>query len=176
MQTRQAQHVFLRRHSDADFHQVGAVHAGEYGDSDQQRALAVLRQCLGRGFHHAAATAGVHVHHPHPGFGGHLAGVRHGVGDVVELEVQEHLEAACGQLLQQLRAGGGKQLLAYLQAALRGVETGSKRQGGIGGGEVQRHQYRRVNVGRKAVCHQRIHVFLSFLSRIRFSGFPSGWA
>ena len=49
-------------------------------------------------------------------------------------------------------------------------------EGGIGGGEIQRHQYRRVNVGRKAVCHQRIHVFLSFLSRIRFNDFPSGWA
>ncbi|MOA34245.1 hypothetical protein D3C78_1556060 [compost metagenome] len=82
----------------------------------------------------------------------------HGIGNVVEFQVQEYLEAARLQLLQQLRAGGGKQLLADLQPALQRVKTGGKGQRGIGGGKIQCHQHRRGNVGSKARRHQGIHV------------------
>lgn len=72
--------------------QIAGIHAGQHGDGNEQRAGGLGVQRLARGFDHAPAAAGVHVHHPHAQVGGHLAGGGDGVGMSWEFQVEKHLK------------------------------------------------------------------------------------
>ena len=68
------------------------------------------------------------------------AGAGHGVGDVVELEVEEHFEAALLQARDHRGPGGDEELLADLHAAQPRVEARGERERGLGVGEVERRR------------------------------------
>jgi hypothetical protein len=67
-------------------------------------------------------AGGVHVDHPRAGERGRFHGLRHGVGDVVELEVEEHAHARLGDALHERRAFEREQPAADLHAAHRVAE------------------------------------------------------
>ncbi|MNH00265.1 hypothetical protein D3C79_594530 [compost metagenome] len=79
----------------------------------------------------------MHVHHPYPHLGRSLHRHRRGVGDIVELEVQEHFEALVTQGFDNARSAAGEQLLANLHPAQRRVKLVSQLQGGVTGREIQ---------------------------------------
>ncbi|MNC44572.1 hypothetical protein D3C75_934840 [compost metagenome] len=79
----------------------------------------------------------MHVHHPYTHLGRGLYRHGGGVGDVVELEVQEHFEALVAQGFDNARSAAGEQLLANLHPAQRRVKLVSQLQGGLTGREIQ---------------------------------------
>ncbi|MCY1445682.1 hypothetical protein D9M71_622090 [compost metagenome] len=134
----QAQHLLLRLDVQTDPCQVLTLHAGQHGHTNQQRLrAAALGQLFTAGRHHAQATGAMHVHHPYPHLGRSLHRHRRGVGDIVELEVQEHFEALVTQGFDNARSAAGEQLLANLHPAQRRVKLVSQLQGGVTGREIQ---------------------------------------
>ena len=113
--------------------------AGEDRDRDEQRRARHARDRVARRAHHRFAAARVHVDHPHAQPRGRAARAGDGVGDVVELEVEEHIEAALLQLLHHRRSRGDEELLADLHAAKLGIEARGDRERRLGIGEVQRN-------------------------------------
>ena len=65
----------------------------------------------------------MNIDHPYAEAGRSLACLGDGMGNVVEFEVEKNAIALADQLLHPGRAGGGKQLLAYLEFAQAGVEA-----------------------------------------------------
>ena len=92
---------------------------GELGHGDEQRAGAAgPGEALQRGGHHGGGTGGVEVHdvHVQRGQGGH--GLFHGVGNVVELQVEEDLMTASADIPHYLRPLGVEKLHADLDKGL----------------------------------------------------------
>jgi len=79
----------------------------------------------------------MHIDHPHAQLGSGLDSHGGGVGDVVEFQIEEQLEALGLQRLDHLRAAAGEQLLADLYPAQRRIELVGQRQGGVTAGEVE---------------------------------------
>ena len=114
-----AQPETVRQHIQADTHEVIALHAGQYGHPDQQRAWpGELVQLVAAGRHHAQPSTAVHIDHPHAQLGGGTYRHGRGIGNIVEFQVKEYLEAAPLQVLDDSRAAAGEQLLADLDPAL----------------------------------------------------------
>ena len=78
------------------------------------------------------------MHRDQPGAkaGGAAAGTGHGGGDVVKLEVEEHLQAPLAQLGHHGGPGGTEEFEAHLHPAQRGDGTGQG-EGGGGIGPIQ---------------------------------------
>ena len=117
------------RFVNADFTQLAVAQAGEDGDGDEQRRLAVAGERVDGGFQHFAATAGVDVHHPHAHLGGDAQRGGDGVGDVVVFEVEEDVVTDALQRFDQLPPFAGVEFFADFQAAEVGRELGGKCQG-----------------------------------------------
>ena len=131
------------RAADADRGQIGRIEAGQHGDRDQQRARSTLfgrrpRDRVARCGEHRRAAGGMHVDHPDAEPRRRRAGLRHGIRDVVKLEIEEHAKAAADELAHQAGFGDGEQLLADLDRAQRRVEPGGKAEGAQHVGKVER--------------------------------------
>ena len=96
----------LVEHRDADDERPDGLPCGRLG-------AAALRGRL----HHRHAARGVHVDHPGAGRDRRLDRLRHGVRDVVELEVEEHRGARVGERADERRAFQREQPAADLEAA-----------------------------------------------------------
>jgi hypothetical protein len=116
-ETGQAQDLLLGAGIDADGAQFLRPHAGQYRHGDQQRTPFQSLQRFPGGGEHARSTRSMHVHHPHPEPSRRPAGLGHGMGDVVELQVEEHRIAQGHQFAHEIGAGGHEQFLAHLEPA-----------------------------------------------------------
>ena len=99
---------------DADAGQFVRVHAGEDGDGEEAWGAGGAGG-FGCGGHHGGAAAGVDGEEGGSGLGGGADGAGYGVGDVVELEVEEDVEAAVAELVDDAVAGGVVELHADLE-------------------------------------------------------------
>ncbi len=134
----QAGNLSLRRVGDANAGKVVCVHAGEDSDSDQKWAISAKGfEALAASAHHLLAARSMDVHHPDAEIGCGCHGGRCGVGDIVKFQIQEHLESALLQILNQLRPGTREQLFAHFQAALGRIQFFYQLQGRILGGKVE---------------------------------------
>ena len=103
---------------------------GELRDGNEERARTVRAgEPLKRGAHHGARTCGVEVDHIHIEGGEHGHRFFHGVGDVVQLEIEEDLVAARLDLAHDGRAFGVEELHADLHEGLFAGEAVEKREG-----------------------------------------------
>jgi hypothetical protein len=75
-------------------------------------------------------------------FGRRLHGARHGIGNVVEFEVQEDLEPPSMKGIQDLRAAAGKEFLAHLDPTSSRIELIRHAQGGIQGRVIEGNDQR----------------------------------
>ena len=103
---------------------------GELRDGNEERARTVRAgESLKRGAHHGARTCGVEVDHIHIEGGEHGHRFFHGVGNVVQLEIEEDLVAARLDLAHDGRAFGVEELHADLHKGLFAGEAVEKREG-----------------------------------------------
>ncbi len=108
--------------------QGGPIEAGEDGDRDDEGPAhpELARGRLG-GFrgrpHHGASAGGVDIEHEDAGPRGLAGRARHGIRDVVELEVEEHLGAPLVYRLHRGGPGGGEELRADLVTGDEAVEA-----------------------------------------------------
>jgi len=98
------------------------VHAGEDGHSKQARRGRIFGRSLGGGAEHRFASAGVKGEQASAYIGDRADGSGDGVGDVVELQVEEDLESAVTQGLDQRVASGAVKLEADLHPATTAFE------------------------------------------------------
>lgn len=77
--------------------------------------------------HHLAAAAGVKREHLNRKWGDGFDGLGDGVGDVVELEVEENIEAEIGDFADAVGAAGGEHLEADFDPANRALELAQGR-------------------------------------------------
>ena len=83
--------------------QTFLVGGGELSHSDEQRTGSVgTGKPFQSGLHHAGGTCGVEVGDIHTQGGKHLHGLLNGVGDIVELKIQEDLMSATLDLANDL--------------------------------------------------------------------------
>jgi len=104
---------------EAQLGEIPVVEAGEHGDrQDQRHRGARLPRSLPRGLdgflHHLPPPEGVEVEHGDPEPDRPLGGLGHRVGDVVELEVEEHPPAEALDAADDLGPEVGEGLLADL--------------------------------------------------------------
>lgn len=116
---------------------VGGV-AGEHRDPDHEWPRPGAERVPCRAQHGASAEA-VHRHHPRAEPGRLPAGGGDGVGDVVKLEIEEHVETAPHKRLDEGRTRGAEKLEAHFQAAPSGRDPVDEREGRVGRGIVERH-------------------------------------
>lgn len=100
--------------SDACACKLSGVHAGEDGDGEDAGGAGGASG-FGCGGHHGGASAGVEGEETCSGLGGCADGAGYGVGDVVEFEVEEDVEAAVSEFADDGVAGGVVELHAYLE-------------------------------------------------------------
>ena len=113
---------------------------GELGHGDEQRPSTVgARQTLQRGGHHGGGTGGVEVHDVHIQRRQCRHGPFHGVGNVMQLQIQEDLVAPGPDLPHDGGAFGVKQLHADLHKGLFLCEAVQKCQCLFLAVEVQRN-------------------------------------
>ncbi|MCY1182542.1 hypothetical protein D9M73_231070 [compost metagenome] len=79
----------------------------------------------------------MHVDHPHAHFRSRLDRHGRGVGNVVELEIQEYFEALGIERLDDIRGTTGEQFLADLDPAQLGVQLIGQLQRGVTGRKIQ---------------------------------------
>ena len=101
--------------ADADLPERRLVVAGE--DRDRQQLRAHRRQRAHRRLQHGAPAEAVEGGERHAELCGARDGSGHGVGDVVELQVEEHALAAPDDLAHELGSRGGEGLAAQLEEA-----------------------------------------------------------
>ena len=77
---------------------------------------------LRRHLHHALAAAGVNVKHPDTQVGRSCYRTGNCIGNIMEFEVEKHLESPPHELLHIIRPRSGKQLFADLEATVPRVE------------------------------------------------------
>ncbi len=154
-QGRQAQYLHLWLDIQADTRQVFTLHAGQHGHADQQRFRAAeLVEHITTGGHHAQATGAMDVDHPDAHLRGRLDRHRGGVGNVVELEVQEHFETLVAQGSDNFRSATGEQFLADFDPAQFRVQLIGQLQGGVTGGVIQGDDDRRLAGGHEWALRQ----------------------
>ena len=153
----QAQHLFLHAAPDAQLGEVVVVHAGEHGDGEDERRLGpehgglLVGGVLGGG-EHLGAARGVDGGHLYAKVGGGDDGLGHGVGDVVELQVEKHFRAGRAEFTDDVRPAADKQLLADLERADKGGEFLGEFQGLLRAGQVERDDDRIVHGGSLVGC------------------------
>ena len=102
---------------------------GELGHGDEQRARAVRAgETLQRRRHHGARACRVQVHHVHVERRQHRHCLFDGVGNVVQLQIEEDLVASCLDVTDDLRSLRIKKLHADLDERLFSGEAVEKRE------------------------------------------------
>ncbi len=92
--------------------ELSGIHTGEHGNCEQLgRVGKTFQSGAGSGEHRRTAES-VHRDHAHPVRGGGANRSRHGVGDVVKLEIEENGMAAANQRLDDRRTGSREQFQA----------------------------------------------------------------
>ena len=133
-ETAQAENLVGWRCGDADAVELFGVHAGEDGDGEEARGVGGL--CgLCCGGHHGGSACGVDGEEGGSGLRDGVDGGGYGVGDVVELEVEEDVEAAIAELFDDLVASGIVELHADLEP-LAGLFERVHEPESLGGGRV----------------------------------------
>jgi hypothetical protein len=92
---------------------------------------------FGGGAHHGGSACGVDGEEGGSSLGGGADGSGYSVGDVVELEVEEDVEAAVAELLDEDVAGGVVEFYANLEPLDRGAEGVYECEGLLGVGIVK---------------------------------------
>ena len=84
----------------------------------------------------------MHIQHPDAKLQrGGAYGAGHGVRDVMKFEIEEDVEAALADFLHQGGTAGGEKFLAYLHAAIVGIEPVQQAQNFLFPGEIERDDY-----------------------------------
>ncbi len=96
----------------------------------------------------------MHVDHPHTHLRSRLDGHGGGVGNVVELQVQEHFETLVAQGPDNFRSATGEQFLADFDPAKLGVQLVGQLQGGVTGGKIQGDDDGRLAGGHERALRQ----------------------
>jgi len=110
---------------------------GQLRDRDEQRPRAVRAgEARERGLHHGLRAGGVQVHNVGPQGREHTHGLFHGVGDVVQLEIEEDGVAAALELADDVRSLGVEQLHADLDEGLAAGEAVEKTERFLAAGEI----------------------------------------
>lgn len=135
-QMRQAQDLLCRGGCDSYGGQLVRVHAGEDGDG-QKPGRAGSGCGLGCGGHHGWPTRGVDGQQGGSGMSCGANGPGYGVGDVVEFEIEEDIEAAIAEGLDEAVAGGVVKLHAHLEPETASGETVYEIERGLGGRKVE---------------------------------------
>ena len=97
-------------------------------------------RCVSRRPHHARAPRRVHVDHPHAQRRCGLDGRRDGVGDVVELQIEEDAFAQRDDSPDDLWPLGGEEPAANLEATRHSAECRGQMEGFRAGRHIQRNQ------------------------------------
>lgn len=129
--------LFFGAGLDVDGTELLAVHGGEDGDPEEGEFRGVLGAGLFGPAYHLRAACCVEGEHFDGEGGDALDGLGHGVGDVVELEIEEDAVSAVGDLTDEVGAVGGEELeadLDPLDGAVKAVEEG---EGFLAGGQVE---------------------------------------
>ncbi len=132
-------HPALDRAADPDARHVGGGKAGQGGDGQEQRGGVMVPGFLAGGRQHGSAAARVQCQHVHPKPARRPDGPPDGVGDVVELKVQEQALAAPADLFHQAGALGREEFQADLEIPDMTRQPIDGGQCGRPVGDVQRH-------------------------------------
>ena len=118
------------------------IGGGQLGHGDEQRPGAVRPgQTLQGGAHHGGGTRGVKIRNVHIQLTQHRHGLLHGVGDVVELQIQENLMASGLQLPDNAGALGIVQLHADFHEGLAPGELVQEGKGCLRAGKIAGYDY-----------------------------------
>ncbi len=133
----EAKDLLCGRIGDADSVELGGIHAGENGDGEE---LGSARNgcCFGCCANHRFASTGVNRQQGSTAVRDRANGSSDGVGNVVELEVEEDLEAAMAQGFEQRIAGGVEEFHADLEPAASAIEAVDEIERRLRGREVER--------------------------------------
>ncbi len=125
-QAGEASHV--RRHllGDPERGQIGVIEAGQHGHADQSRARLPGAGRFDRGAQHRRAARDVQGQHGDAERARRLDRACHGVGDVVELEIEEHRQPECHDPAHAVRPVRRDELEADLEAVDHAVERPGK--------------------------------------------------
>ena len=156
-QCRPCQHQFFGRLRETEFAQVALFHAGEHGNANELRLLAVIGHCVGCRFHHAPSARSVHIDQPHAHVGRHFAGLGNGVGNIVVFQIQKQFEALLNQLFHQAAAGSGEEFFADFELAQFGRQAAHKGKRVVFVGKIQRDNDGRACGGERVVGDEGVH-------------------
>jgi hypothetical protein len=133
----QAEDLICRDIVDAYAVQLRSIHAGEDGDGEEAGGGGVLGGGPGGGAEHGFATAGVKGEEASAKACNGADGTGYGVRDVVKFEVEEDLEAAVAEGLDEAIAGRAVELEADLHPAATAFEAVDEVEGLACGLEVE---------------------------------------
>ena len=115
--------------------EIAVVVGGQHGDGEDFQARAGAG--LDRGLH--GLRIGVHGQEGRAQFGDALDAARHGVADVMQLEIEEHLLAGIREPADQRQPAGIGELIADLVKGDGIAEPGDHRFRGCDLGQIKRH-------------------------------------
>jgi len=133
----EAQDLVFRGVVDADGGELELIHAGEDGDGEELGRVGHGGGGFSSGFEHGGATGGVDGEELGAEGGDGADGARNGVGDVVELEVEEDGVAAMAEFPDEGGAFGDEELKADLEPVAEVVELTGEGEGGRGTGVIE---------------------------------------
>ena len=119
--------------------ELGGIHAGEDGDGEELGRMGQAFERRARGGEHGRTSGGVKGEHLGAEGSGGADGRGDGVGNVVQLEIEEDGETALLQGLENSGTGGDEELEAHFDPAARALETADEGFGGRCGGGVEGH-------------------------------------
>lgn len=134
--------MFGGRAAEADGTELRSIQAGEDGDGKELRRAGGTGKRFTGGGEHGGSAGGVEGEHVDAQPGGRANGAGNGVGDIVELEVEEDAMAATQDGLEDRRARGDKELEANLEPRT-GVVQPVEKDGGSAGIRTSRATMRR---------------------------------
>ena len=94
---------------------LAGVHAGQHGDGEEFRRIGHANERRARRGQHRRASGGVNGQHVRAQACGGSNSARHGVGNVVELQVEEDRVAAREDRLEYCRSRGHKEFQPHLE-------------------------------------------------------------
>lgn len=130
-------HLISGGAADADGAQLGRIQAGEDGDRQEFRRMARAGEGLARSGEHGRAAGGMEGEHVDAERGGRADSSRDGVGDIVELKVEEDAVPAAQDGIEDRRTGGDKELEANFEPGTGIVKPVEEDRGSAGIGNVE---------------------------------------
>ena len=129
------------------------IHAGQDGDGDQAGAARRLARGFSGCLQHGFAARGMHCEEGRTGVcqGAHRA--RHGIGNVVQFQVEEDAQITRGELLNDAWAGGQVKLKPDLDPAALPFEAIQQGKRVARGGQIERQGDSLLCVGKSRLAH-----------------------